>query len=32
MTLYTEAIDALIHEYARRYSARDLEGVIDLCL
>jgi ketosteroid isomerase-like protein len=28
----TEAIDALINEYARRYSARDVEAVTDLCL
>jgi len=28
----TKAIDALIHDYAGRYSARDLEGVTDLCL
>jgi hypothetical protein len=27
-----EAIDALIHEYARRYSTRDLNGVTELCL
>jgi len=32
MRSVTEAIDALIHEYARRYSARDSEGVTDLCL
>ena len=28
----TAAIDSLIHEYARRYSARDVEGVAELCL
>ncbi len=28
----TAAIDSLIHEYARRYSARDVEGVTELCL
>jgi SnoaL-like domain len=28
----TAAVDSLIHEYARRYSARDLEGVTELCL
>jgi hypothetical protein len=27
-----EAIDSFIHEYAKRYSARDLEGVTELCL
>ena len=27
----TAAIDSLIHEYARRYSARDVEGVTELC-
>jgi hypothetical protein len=26
------AIDSLIHEYARRYTARDVEGVTELCL
>jgi hypothetical protein len=26
------AVDSLIHEYARRYSDRDLEGVTELCL
>ena len=26
------AIDSLIREYARRYSARDAEGVTELCL
>ena len=28
----TAAIDSLIHEYARRYSAREVEGVTELCL
>lgn len=28
----TAAIDSLIHDYARRYGARELEAVIDLCL
>jgi hypothetical protein len=28
----TEAIDALVHEYGRRYSGRDLAGLADLCL
>jgi SnoaL-like domain len=28
----TAAIESLIHEYARRYSARDVEGVAELCL
>ena len=28
----TEAIESLINEYARRYSAREVEGVIELCL
>lgn len=27
----TGSIDQLIHEYARRYSARDAEGVSELC-
>jgi hypothetical protein len=26
------AVDSLIHEYARRYVARDVEAVTDLCL
>jgi ketosteroid isomerase-like protein len=26
------AIESLIHEYARRYSAREVDGVIELCL
>jgi hypothetical protein len=26
------AVDTLIHEYARRYSARDLWGVTELCV
>jgi len=25
-------VDSLVHEYARRYSARDVEGVTELCL
>ena len=28
----TVAIDSLIHEYARRYSAREVDGVTELCL
>jgi hypothetical protein len=28
----TADVDALIHEYARLYSARDVEGVTELCL
>src|SRR5215216_5111628 len=28
----TVTIDSLIHEYARRYSAREVEGVTELCL
>lgn len=28
----TAAVDLLIREYARRYSARDLDGVTELCL
>ena len=28
----TAPVDLVIHEYARRYSARDLEGVTELCL
>jgi hypothetical protein len=28
----TAAIDSLMHEYASRYSARDIEGVTELCL
>jgi hypothetical protein len=26
------AIDSLIHEYARRYNAREVDGVTELCL
>ena len=26
------AVESLIHEYARRYSARDVDGVAELCL
>jgi hypothetical protein len=25
-------VESLVHEYARRYSARDVEGVTELCL
>jgi hypothetical protein len=25
-------VDSLVHEYARRYTERDVEGVTDLCL
>jgi hypothetical protein len=25
-------VESLVHEYARRYSARDIEGVMQLCL
>jgi hypothetical protein len=25
-------VESLVHEYARRYSARDVEGVTRLCL
>jgi hypothetical protein len=28
----TVAVDSLIHEYARRYVARDVDGVTELCL
>jgi hypothetical protein len=28
----TVAIDSLIHEYARRYSAREVDGVTELCV
>jgi hypothetical protein len=28
----TVTIDSLMHEYARRYSARDVDGVTELCL
>jgi len=28
----TAAVDSLIHEYARRYSAREVDGVMELCL
>ena len=28
----TAAVDSLIHEYARRYSAPEVDGVTDLCL
>jgi hypothetical protein len=28
----TTAVDSLIHEYARRYIARDADAVSDLCL
>jgi hypothetical protein len=28
----TAAIDSLVREYSRRYSAREVEGVTDLCL
>jgi SnoaL-like domain len=28
----TAATDSLIHEYARRYSAREADGVTELCL
>jgi hypothetical protein len=28
----TADVDALVHEYARRYSAREVDGVTDLCL
>jgi len=28
----TAAVDSLIHEYARRYSAREVDGVTELCL
>ena len=28
----TAAVDSLIHEYASRYAARDVEAVTDLCL
>src|SRR5215213_8307402 len=28
----TVTIDSLIHEYARRYSAREVDGVTELCL
>ena len=28
----TDAVEAFIHEYARSYSARDVEGVTGLCL
>ena len=27
----TAAVDSLIHEYGRRYGAREVEGVIDRC-
>ena len=26
------AVESLIHEYARRYSAREADGVTELCL
>jgi len=26
------AVEALIHDYARRYSARDVDAVTELCL
>jgi hypothetical protein len=28
----TDTVDALIHEYTRRYTGRDAEGVTELCL
>ena len=28
----TDTVDALIHEYTRRYVARDVDGVTELCL
>jgi hypothetical protein len=28
----TAPVDSLIEEYARRYSARDVDGVVELCL
>ena len=28
----TADVEAFVHEYARRYSAREVEGVTELCL